>query len=136
MFCEIGQRYVINNTAISQSPLMIGYGSKIPEKNFDPWGEDCHVAIIGHSQGGGPRIIGAGCPIAGENKWYPIYHVEGNYAFRDRRITFIDMVYSVASGRIVITESLTTIPYGRREFFNWLGFLLHLEKHPEGLVFE
>ena len=94
-FRSIGIAYA-NKCSISfDAPILIGYGSSVPEMDYDPWGELCRVAIVGHPDGGGPLIFGAGCPVSDkDNKWYPVCGDGGDYSFRGRKTSFIDIVYS------------------------------------------
>jgi hypothetical protein len=133
MYKHIGRKYFVEHSQ-ALNDILLGYGSVNSQLNYDPWGEVCHVAVIGHSDPGGPAIIGAGRPITGD-KWFPILNGGGDYLFRNRRTLFIDLVFNVADRTVVTKESLTVITPNSETFLGWLGFLLHLRDCPAGLTF-
>lgn len=118
-----------------KSALLIGYGASLAEMDFDPWGEPCHVAILGHESAGGPRILGAARPILAdaaiepvtESEWIPISKcADDMYEFRGRHTTMVDLMMAIVTRRVVTSGATLLIP-GSQEYFAWIGFLLSLE---------
>lgn len=111
------------------SLLRIGYG------NPYLWGDNSRVALIGYSAPGGGAILGGGCPIRQVgNVWFPVIADTGDtFRYGKQQIDYISMIAATASERATVAGATERITPDAPAYKQWIGFLLELQKFPEGL---
>lgn len=126
---EQAKEYVARNKCLM--PLRIGYG------NRELWGESYHLVVFGHEAAGGPIFKAAARPIMSiVNRWYPLQPLDGyTYELRKNSIDLIALCASMVSGS-AFQPGVLTLLSGERGYLDWLGFVLEVEKHPDGLIIE